>query len=110
MAQKNDVAGILGLLTNVEVEKKVLRRAHLKASTYGRDISVTTVLPSKDRGSQEQMKVDPMLIAELYRDMIIPLTKDVEVRYLFHRVGLVPPPQSDYFHLCAGPTDAFDCY
>ena len=54
------------------------------------------------------MKVDPMAIVELYRDMIIPLTKDIEVRYLFRRAGLEPPAQSDYFHLCAGPTDAFD--
>ena len=110
LAQLNDVAGILELLTNVDVERKVLRRAHLKASTYGRDISVAPTLLSKDINSQDQMKVDPMLIAELYRDMIIPLTKDVEVRYLFHRVGLEPPPQSEYFHLCAGPTDAFDDY
>lgn len=35
-----DVAGILELLTNVEVEKRVLRRSFLKASTYGQDIQV----------------------------------------------------------------------
>ena len=101
---------MLKLLTNAEVEKKVLRRAHLKASTYGRDIDVTPAPHPKDTSTQEQMKLDPMLIAELYRDMIIPLTKDVEVRYLFHRVGLESPPQNDYFHLCAGPMDAFDGY
>ena len=101
---------MLKLLTNAEVEKKVLRRAHLKASTYGRDIDITPAPHPKDTSTQEQMKLDPMLIAELYRDMIIPLTKDVEVRYLFHRVGLESPPQNDYFHLCAGPMDAFDSY
>ena len=110
LTRQNDVAGILKLLTDVGVEKKVLRRAHLKASTYGRDISVTTLSSSgHSRNAQEQtMKVDPMAIVELYRDMIIPLTKDIEVRYLFRRAGLEPPPQSDYFHLCAGPIDAFD--
>ena len=49
-----------------------------------------------------------MLIAELYRDMIIPLTKDVEVKYLYERVGFDPPPQDNYFHLCRAPLDAFD--
>lgn len=39
--------------------------------------------------------------------MIIPLTKDVEVRYLFNRVGVEPPTPDTYFNLCAGPYDAF---
>ena len=94
---KGDVDGILRLLTNEEVERKVLRRSFLKASTYGQDIS----------GKSETKKVDPMLIADLYRDMIIPLTKDVEVRYLFHRVGLDPPTPDTYFNKCSGPLDAF---
>ena len=48
-----------------------------------------------------------MLIADLYRDIIIPLTKDVEVQYLFHRLGKEPPPSATYFDHCRGPTDAF---
>jgi len=93
-----DVASILNLLTNVEVERRVLRRAFVKASTYGQDITGTT----------EGYKVEPQLIADIYRDMIIPLTKDVEVRYLFRRCGHAPPPAATYFDLCAGPRDAFD--
>ena len=92
-----NVEGILKLLTNAEVERRVLRRSFLKASTYGQDIT----------GTSESLKVDPMLIADLYRDMIIPLTKDVEVRYLFHRVGFDPPPPETYFGLCRGPLDSF---
>ena len=41
LVKKNDVVGILNLLTNKEVEKKVLKRSFLKASTYGQDISGT---------------------------------------------------------------------
>ena len=52
-------------------------------------------------------KIEPMLIADIYRDMIIPLTKDVEVRYLFYRVGILPPAPDTYFSLCRGPLDAF---
>jgi chorismate mutase len=98
LVEKGDVAAILELLTNVEVERRVLRRAFVKASTYGQDITGTT----------EGYKVEPMLIADIYRDMIIPLTKDVEVRYLFRRCGKVPPLASDYFELCRGPLDAFN--
>jgi hypothetical protein len=36
-----DVEGLRELLTNLEVEKKVLERIHLKASTYGRDVTAT---------------------------------------------------------------------
>lgn len=35
--------------------------------------------------------MEPQVIAAIYRDFIIPLTKDVEVMYLFERVGIQPP-------------------
>lgn len=57
------------------------QRAELKASTYGQDIT----------GQTEERKVEPQVIAAIYRDFIIPLTKDVEVMYLFDRVGIQPP-------------------
>lgn len=98
LVRAGDVVAILELLTNVEVERRVLRRAFVKASTYGQDITGTT----------EGYKVEPVLIADIYRDMIIPLTKDVEVRYLFRRCGESPPPPSEYFERCRGPLDAFD--
>ena len=39
LVRDGDVAGIIAELTNVEVERRVLRRAFLKASTYGQDIT-----------------------------------------------------------------------
>ena len=38
-------------------------------------------------------KVDPAVIESVYRDIVIPLTKDVEVAYLFRRCGKEPPPE-----------------
>ncbi len=35
--------------------------------------------------------MEPAVIAAIYRDIVIPLTKDVEVLYLFERVGRAPP-------------------
>jgi len=79
----DDVEGVMALLTNTAVEARVLERAKLKASTYGQDIT----------GETEECKVEPEVIAAIYRDVIIPLTKDVEVLYLFERVGrAVPSP------------------
>ena len=93
-----NIPAVVDLLTNIEVERKVLRRAYAKASTYGKDIT----------GNTEGYKVDPILIADIYRDMIIPLTKDVEIRYLFLRIGLSPPLPDEYYHLLRGPMDAFE--
>ena len=127
LIKNNDVQGVLNLLTNVEVERNVIRRAFVKASTYGQDISSTNLtqtlcitpgstytptpptpqLPPAVVANSNGYKIEPKLIADIYCDMVIPLTKDVEVRYLFHRVGLPPPPPDEYYHLCRGPLDAF---
>ena len=110
LVNQGDVKGVVNLLTNVEVERNVLRRAFVKASTYGQDIVSTSLndIPNLNNSSASVgYKIEPMLIADIYRDMIIPLTKDVEVRYLFHRVGVSPPAPDTYFSLCRGPLDAF---
>lgn len=115
LLEKGDTMAVLDLLTNVEVERKVLRRAYLKAKNYGQDISIDESkkreIKRNDIGEGKDdmdYKVDPKLIADIYRDMIIPLTKDVEIRYLYNRVGLEPPPPELYLEKCRAPLDAFD--
>lgn len=116
LIKRGDVEGIINNLTNKAVEISVLRRSFIKASRYGIDISCSSNLapiPAKfndaiDNNTTSSRKIDPILIADIYRDMIIPLTKDVEVRYLFHRNGVPPPPPDTYYHLCRGPLDAFE--
>mmetsp|Transcript_7940 Transcript_7940/g.8689 ORF Transcript_7940/g.8689 Transcript_7940/m.8689 type:complete len:381 (-) Transcript_7940:49-1191(-) len=98
LVKDNNVVGIVNQLTNVEVERSVLRRAFVKASHYGRDIT----------GHFDGSKIDPMLIVDIYRDMVIPLTKDVEIRYIFLRAGQRPPAPDTYFEHCRGPLDAFE--
>ncbi len=44
-------------------------------------------------GRKQHGKVDPAVIEFVYRDIIIPITKDIEVAYLFRRCGKVPPPE-----------------
>lgn len=99
LLEAGNVQGVLDLLTNVEVERNVLRRSFIKASTYGQDID--------GQGGGGVAKLDPQIIPDIYRDLIIPLTKVVEVQYLFRRVGLQPPPKESYWDICQGPSDAF---
>eukprot|EP00547_Thalassionema_nitzschioides_P008943 CAMPEP_0194226874 /NCGR_PEP_ID=MMETSP0156-20130528/42569_1 /TAXON_ID=33649 /ORGANISM="Thalassionema nitzschioides, Strain L26-B" /LENGTH=328 /DNA_ID=CAMNT_0038959341 /DNA_START=153 /DNA_END=1139 /DNA_ORIENTATION=- len=115
LVDANDADGVMKLLTNSAVEKMVLRRARLKAATYGRDPLLSASLEMEEissestaivaaaaasavvaaieatGGEKKQGKVDPMVIESIYKDLIIPLTKDIEVAYLFRRCGKDPP-------------------
>jgi len=42
-------------------------------------------------GEMGDVKIPPAAIEAIYRDLIIPLTKEVEVEYLFRRCGKEPP-------------------
>uniref|UniRef100_K3X8Z2 chorismate mutase n=1 Tax=Globisporangium ultimum (strain ATCC 200006 / CBS 805.95 / DAOM BR144) TaxID=431595 RepID=K3X8Z2_GLOUD len=78
----NDAAGIMEALTNMAVEEKVLERVKLKASTYGQDLE-----GSAPSSSSTEWKVDPQLISDIYRDFVMPLTKEVQVAYLLQRLA-----------------------
>jgi chorismate mutase len=86
LVNARDISGINGFLTNDVVEDRVVHRARLKAVAFGQEAF---------SGAEVGFKVNPNVIAELYRDMVIPLTKQVQVRYLFERVGGVDPPRDD---------------
>lgn len=76
--KNEDTDALYELLTDTQVEKKLLKRVINKASAYGRDID--------DSGALDTYKVEPQMIAELYQKHIIPLTKQVEVLYLLQRL------------------------
>merc|ERR1712154_570185 len=99
------------------VEEKLLMPARLKATTYGREPLLQSLPSVKDdegdkttsiiaaaaaSAAVEAMKnddkyvkgkMDPEIIESIYRDLIIPMTKDIEVAYLFLRCGKEPPPE-----------------
>lgn len=79
LIKAEDRAGIAEAITNKAVEEKVLDRLKLKAMTYGRDPSVTDDPDSR-------VKIDGDAVAAMYREYVIPLTKDVEVEYLMQRL------------------------
>ncbi|GJQ09816.1 hypothetical protein GpartN1_g1607.t1 [Galdieria partita] len=77
--KNGDTNALYELLTDPQVEKRLAKRVINKASAYGRDID--------DSGALDTYKVEPQMIAELYRKHIIPLTKQVEVLYLLQRLS-----------------------
>ena len=131
LVDDGDADGVMELLTNQAVEEMVLRRARLKAATYGQEPLLASLPPIENRSTSstngstttrdttsivaaaaasavvaaiEAMgddsdaassnnKVCPSTVEAVYRDLIIPMTKDVEVAYLFRRCGREPPPE-----------------
>jgi len=72
-----DRDGIGAAITNEVVEQKVLERLRLKAKTYGTDPSI---------GAERPGKINVDAVVAMYKDWVIPLTKEVEVEYLMQRL------------------------
>ncbi|KAG7088406.1 hypothetical protein E1B28_012403 [Marasmius oreades] len=71
-----NIKALEDLITKPEVEKRLLERLQKKAGTYSQSLD----------GSVGAEKIDITSIIELYESYIIPLTKEVEVEYLLHRL------------------------
>lgn len=77
--QAEDREAIGEAITNSAVEKTVLDRLRLKAQTYSTD-------PAQPDGSSTNPKIDVDAVVSMYKDFVIPLTKEVEVEYLMQRL------------------------
>ncbi|WWD20797.1 chorismate mutase [Kwoniella shandongensis] len=87
---------LAGLITKPEVEAKLLVRLANKARVYGCEMDAdgrVVEVPDEEMGSRG--KIDLKAVVGMYRDWVIPLTKDVEVDYLIHRLDGVPQTQID---------------
>ncbi|GAA5856129.1 hypothetical protein JCM8547_002994 [Rhodosporidiobolus lusitaniae] len=73
-----------GLITKPAVEAALLVRLAKKARWYGAELGPDGE-PLPEQGSNGK-RVDTEEVVRLYREYIIPLTKDVEVEYLLHRL------------------------
>ncbi|OTA59215.1 chorismate mutase [Hypoxylon sp. EC38] len=78
MIKAGDRDGIGESITNAAVEKQVLARLALKARTYGTDPSTND--------SENAGKINVEAVVSMYRDFVIPITKEVEVEYLMQRL------------------------
>lgn len=80
LIKAGDTEGIGSAIENKAVEKQVLDRLKLKAQTYGTDPS------AKEVSGVDQSKINVDAVVAMYKDFIIPLTKEVEVDYLMQRL------------------------
>lgn len=77
LIKRKDLEGIEAAITNEAVEKEVLERLRMKATTYGTD-------PSAVEAGQEKINADA--VVAMYAGLVIPLTKVVEIEYLTQRL------------------------
>lgn len=79
LAAARDADGIMTALTDGAVEARVVARVRAKAATFGADVE------SDGTATAGAVKVDPDAVAAVYRDWVLPLTKEVQVEYLLER-------------------------
>ncbi|KAF4687211.1 chorismate mutase aro7 [Perkinsus olseni] len=83
LIRAQDADGLMDLLTDSAVEEKLLLRVREKARAYGRDIKTGG---SEAAVNDSALKVDPDTVVLAYRELMIPLTKEVQVAYLLRRL------------------------
>ncbi|KAK4426233.1 Chorismate mutase 1, chloroplastic [Sesamum alatum] len=77
-----DAAQIMDLLTYPAVEEAITKRVEMKTRKYGQEVNVNEV----EDNTEPVYKINPTIVAELYGDWIMPLTKQVQVEYLLRRL------------------------
>ncbi|KAJ9110774.1 hypothetical protein QFC20_002815 [Naganishia adeliensis] len=101
LAQPPNTEALAGLITKPAVEAALLVRLGNKAEIYGQELDPQGKLRKKGEtqdgvaGNDAETRLDTDEVVALYRDWVIPLTKDVEVDYLIHRLDGVPQSQVD---------------
>ncbi|XP_059655763.1 chorismate mutase 3, chloroplastic [Cornus florida] len=80
--KEKDRAQLMELLTHERVEAAVKKRVELKAKMYGQEVKIKP----EEEPVNPVYKIKPSLVANLYGDWIMPLTKEVQVEYLLRRL------------------------
>ncbi|RLM61272.1 chorismate mutase 2-like isoform X1 [Panicum miliaceum] len=87
LIQAKDRDALMKLLTSEAQEDIVKRRVEKKATVFGQSItSDGPIETGVNNNSGTNFKVDPSVVYKLYDQWVIPLTKQVEVEYLLHRL------------------------
>lgn len=72
---------LMNLLTYQTVEEAIKERVELKAKLYGQEVNI-----GGEGNGSPVYKIRPSLVAALYGDWIMPLTKEVQIAYLLRRL------------------------
>ncbi|KAG2440216.1 hypothetical protein HXX76_004328 [Chlamydomonas incerta] len=88
LIRAGDADGIMELLTDKEVERRVVERVRRKVATFGQDVTEhgTAAAAGANGDGAPRLKVSPDLVARVYEEIVMPLTKEVEVIYLLRRL------------------------
>ncbi|KAH9042254.1 chorismate mutase [Lactarius pseudohatsudake] len=81
--QQGNTEALTTLITNPEVERRLLIRLRKKAMLYAQDFANDGELLNN---CTNKGKIDVDCVVDLYESYIIPLTKEVEVDYLLQRL------------------------
>mmetsp|Transcript_58764 Transcript_58764/g.140056 ORF Transcript_58764/g.140056 Transcript_58764/m.140056 type:complete len:300 (-) Transcript_58764:40-939(-) len=98
LIKARDRDGLMAFITNAQVEEKNIERVTIKARAFSQNISLDD-LPvglapgasdkngqGRDSGRTPTYKLDPKFVGVVFRDFLMPLTKEVEVEYLLARL------------------------
>ncbi|GMI67036.1 ARABIDOPSIS THALIANA CHORISMATE MUTASE 1, chorismate mutase 1 [Hibiscus trionum] len=80
--REQDRDRLMSLLTYPLVEESVKKRVEMKTRTYGQVVAGDICKDERE----PVYKIKPSLVADLYGDWIMPLTKEVQVEYLLRRL------------------------
>nr|ODN83899.1 chorismate mutase [Cryptococcus depauperatus CBS 7841] len=96
LANPPNTEALANLITKPAVEAKLLVRLANKARLYGCEMDADgRVIEMPDEEMGNRGKIDLGAVVGMYKDWVIPLTKDVEVDYLIHRLDGVAQSQID---------------
>ncbi|KAL9311192.1 Chorismate mutase 3 [Arabidopsis thaliana] len=80
--REQDRTQLMRLLTYETVEEVVKKRVEIKARIFGQDITIN----DPETEADPSYKIQPSLVAKLYGERIMPLTKEVQIEYLLRRL------------------------
>eukprot|EP00419_Tripos_fusus_P034581 CAMPEP_0172776006 /NCGR_PEP_ID=MMETSP1074-20121228/199067_1 /TAXON_ID=2916 /ORGANISM="Ceratium fusus, Strain PA161109" /LENGTH=278 /DNA_ID=CAMNT_0013612707 /DNA_START=15 /DNA_END=847 /DNA_ORIENTATION=+ len=84
LIRARDREGLMAFVTKPEVEAKNISRVILKAETFSQNI------PQESEDGAKTYKINGEYVGTVFRDYIMPLTKEVEVEYLLARLDNEP--------------------
>jgi chorismate mutase len=87
LIKARDRDGLMAFITKPEVEVRNINRVILKAKAFSQDIASADASQLHGQSSDAtSYKIDAEFVGTVFRDYIMPLTKDVEVDYLLARL------------------------
>ena len=94
LVKTSKCSGLLGI-SNGTPGLQVVDRVRRKAAMYGQDeVNDDHFNPFSSNGAESpSYKVEPETVAQLYEQFVMPLTKEVQLTYLLHRLDHEMRPQ-----------------